>query len=54
MAKIEIACNDLDDEIIVHVISTFGRIGKHWDGIIFVAEVEKVYKMKTCMGKGMD
>ena len=47
VAKIEIVCNDVDVEKIVHIISTFGRTGNHGDGIIFVAEVEKVYKVKT-------
>ena len=54
VAKIEIVCNDVDVEKIVHVISTFVRTGNHGDGIIFVAGVENVYKVKTGMENGED
>ncbi|MDD3210871.1 P-II family nitrogen regulator [Bacteroides graminisolvens] len=47
VAKIEIVCNDRDVEIIVSIISTKGRTGNPGDGIIYVSEVEKVYKVKT-------
>jgi len=54
VAKIEIVCNDSDVEKIVQIISTFGHTGNHGDGIIFVAEVEKVYKVKTGIESGED
>ena len=47
VAKIEIVCNDRDVVIIVSIISTKGRTGNPGDGIIYVSEVEKVYKVKT-------
>mgnify|MGYP001809676447 FL=1 len=45
MAKIEIVCNDVDVEKIVSIISTKGRTGNPGDGIIYVSEVENVYKV---------
>ncbi len=47
VAKIEIVCNDSEVENIVSIISTKGRTGNPGDGIIYVSEVEKVYKVKT-------
>jgi nitrogen regulatory protein P-II 1 len=47
VAKIEILCNDSDVEKIVGIISAMGRTGNPGDGIIYVSEVEKVYKVKT-------
>jgi len=43
-----------DSKVAKIEISTFGRTGNHGDGIIFVAEVEKVYKVKTGMENGDD
>ena len=45
VAKIEIVCNDSDVDQIVSVISTKGRTGNPGDGIIYVSEVENVYKV---------
>lgn len=45
VAKIEIVCNDVDVEKIVSIISTKGRTGNPGDGIIYVSEVENVYKV---------
>ena len=47
VAKIEIVCNDSEVEKIVEIISTKGRTGNSGDGIIFVSEIEKVYRVKT-------
>jgi len=47
VAKIEIVCDDSEVEKIVDIISTKGRTGNSGDGIIFVSEIEKVYRVKT-------
>ena len=47
VAKIEIVCNDSEVEKIVDIISSKGRTGNSGDGIIFVSEIEKVYRVKT-------
>ena len=47
VAKIEVVCNDLDVEKIVSIISSKGRTGNPGDGIIYVSEVDKVYKVST-------
>jgi len=47
VAKIEIVCNDSEVEKIVDIISSMGRTGNSGDGIIFVSEIEKVYRVKT-------
>lgn len=54
MAKIEIVCNDSEVENIVNIISTKGRTGNPGDGIIYVSEVEKVYKVRTGLENGED
>jgi len=53
VAKIEIVCNDLDVEKIVSIISSKGRTGNPGDGIIYVSEVEKVYKVSTGLENGL-
>jgi nitrogen regulatory protein P-II 1 len=50
VAKIEIVCNDLDVEKIVGIISSYGRTGNPGDGIIYVSDVDKVYKVSTGLG----
>ena len=47
VAKIEIVCDDSEVEKIVDIISTKGRTGNSGDGIIFVSDIEKVYRVKT-------
>jgi nitrogen regulatory protein P-II 1 len=47
VAKIEIVCNDNEVEKIAGIISSMGRTGNSGDGIIFVSEIEKVYRVKT-------
>lgn len=47
VAKIEIVCNNDDVDKIVSVISLMGRTGNPGDGLIYVSEVEKVYRVKT-------
>jgi nitrogen regulatory protein P-II 1 len=54
VAKIEIVCNNLDVERIVEIISSKGRTGNPGDGIIYVSEVEKVYKVNTGLENGID
>lgn len=54
VAKIEIVCGDLDVEKIVSIISSKGRTGNPGDGIIYVSEVEKVYKVSTGLENGID
>jgi nitrogen regulatory protein P-II 1 len=47
VAKIEIVCNDSDVTKIIEIISLTGRTGNPGDGIIYVSEVDKVYKVGT-------
>ena len=47
VAKIEIVCNDVDVEKIVSLIYTKGRAGNPGDGIIYVPEIQNVYKVRT-------
>lgn len=54
VAKIEIVCGDLDVGKIVSIISSKGRTGNPGDGIIYVSEVEKVYKVNTGLENGID
>jgi nitrogen regulatory protein P-II 1 len=54
VAKIEIVCNDSEVENIVSIISAKGRTGNPGDGIIYVSNVEKVYKVKTGLENGED
>jgi nitrogen regulatory protein P-II 1 len=54
VAKIEIVCNDSEVENIVSIISAKGRTGNPGDGIIYVSEVEKMYKIKTGLENGED
>lgn len=54
VAKIEIVCDDLDVEKIVSIISSKGRTGNPGDGIIYVSEVEKVYKVNIGLENGVD
>ena len=54
VAKIEIVCNDIDVERIVGIISSIGQTGNPGDGIIYVSEVEKVYKVSTGLENGID
>ena len=54
VTKIEIVCNDLDVEKIVSIISSNGRTGNPGDGIIYVSEIQKVYKVSTGLENGAD
>jgi len=54
VAKIEIVCGDLDVDKIVEIISRNARTGNPGDGIIYVSEVEKVYKVNTGLENGID
>jgi nitrogen regulatory protein P-II 1 len=46
VAKIEIVCGEFEVERIVDIISSNGRTGNPGDGIIYVSEVNKVYRVK--------
>jgi nitrogen regulatory protein P-II 1 len=54
VAKIEVVCNDIDVERIVEIISSKGRTGNPGDGIIYVSDVDKVYKVNTGLANGLD
>ncbi|MFA5330509.1 MAG: P-II family nitrogen regulator [Prolixibacteraceae bacterium] len=47
VAKIEIVCNKNDVDKIVKIISKHGRTGNHGDGLIYISNVEKAYRVKT-------
>ena len=44
MAKLEIACNEEDVQEIVKILSEHGQTG---DGIIYVSEVQQIFKAQT-------
>jgi len=54
VAKIEIVCNDIDVEKIVSIISAKGRTGNPGDGIIYVSEIQSVYKVRTGLENKVD
>lgn len=47
MAKLELLCKKEDVETIVKLIHEFGGTGEKGDGIIYVSEVERVFKVRT-------
>ena len=47
VAKIEIVCNDSEVDNIVSIISDKARTGNPGDGIIYVSEIQNVYKVRT-------
>jgi len=47
VAKIEIVCNDLEVTEIVGIISKIGHTGNAGDGLIYVSQVENVYRIKN-------
>lgn len=54
VAKIEIVCNKNNVDKIVAIISEHGRTGNPGDGLIYVSNVEKVYRVKTGLENGKD
>lgn len=54
VAIIVIICAEPEVENIVSIISSIGRTGNPGDGIIYVSEVEKVYKVNTGLENGID
>ncbi len=54
VAIIVIICADSEVENIVSIIFSNGRTGNPGDGIIYVTEVEKVYKVNTGLENGVD
>ena len=49
MAKLELVCNDEDVEEIVKVIHEHGSTGGKGDGIIYVSNVDQIFKVNTGM-----
>jgi nitrogen regulatory protein P-II 1 len=52
VAKIEIVCKKENVDKIVAIISEQGRTGNPGDGIIYVSDVEKIYRVKTDLPNG--
>lgn len=52
VAKIEIVCNKNDVDKIVSIISEHGRTGNPGDGIIYVSDVNHIYRVKTGLKNG--
>ena len=46
VAKIEIVCSEQEAEDVIHLIGKHGKTGNPGDGIIYVSDVEKVYRIK--------
>jgi nitrogen regulatory protein PII len=53
MVKIEIVCPDKEVESVVEIIQKSGTTGKRGDGIIYIMEVDEVYKVRN-KSKGID
>ena len=47
VAKIEIVCKKKEVETIVKIISEQGRTGNPGDGLIYISNVEKAFRVKT-------
>ena len=47
MTKLEIICRKEDVESIIEVIHKYGSTGEKGDGMIYVSEVIKVFKIRT-------
>jgi nitrogen regulatory protein P-II 1 len=45
--KLKLSATMIDVENIVRIISTEGRTGIRGDGIIYISDVENVYKVST-------
>ena len=54
VAIIVIICAEPEVENIVSIISSIGRTGNPGDGIIYVSDIEKVYKVSTGLENGVD
>ena len=54
IAKIEIVCNDNDADKIIAIILEFGKTGNPGDGLIYVSEIQKVYKVNIGLENGAD
>ena len=52
IAKLEIVVQDKEVETVVRIISEQGRTLNPGDGIIYVSNVEKAYRVKTGMENG--
>lgn len=52
MAKIEMVIEKAKVNTVVSIISEFGKTLNPGDGIIYVSNVEKVYRVKTGLGNG--
>lgn len=47
MSKLELVCKKEDTTKIVQIISEYGGTDKKGDGIIYVSEVEQIFKVST-------
>lgn len=47
MSKLEIVCKKEDVEAIVKIIHEHGGTGEKGDGLIYISEVSKIYKVRT-------
>lgn len=47
MSKLELVCKREDTTTIVQIISEVGGTGEKGDGIIYVSEVEQIFKVRT-------
>jgi nitrogen regulatory protein P-II 1 len=54
VAKIEIVCNKSEVNKIITIISEKGRTGNPGDGLIYISDVEKAYRVKTGLENGKD
>ncbi|MDD3972522.1 MAG: P-II family nitrogen regulator, partial [Clostridia bacterium] len=53
VAKLELVINKNDVDKVVHIISEFGQTLNPGDGLIYVSDVEKAYRVKTGLENGL-
>ncbi len=52
IAKLEMVVKKKDVDTIVHIISKYGKTPNPGDGIIYISDVEKAYRVKTGLKNG--
>lgn len=54
VVKIELICNDSQEDSLVEVIKKYGYTGRSGDGWIFVSDIERAIRIRTSEENGID
>ncbi len=54
VVKIELICNDSQEDSLVEVIKKYGYTGRSGDGWIFVSDIERAIRIRTGEENGID